>query len=165
MKQFLALILCCAMLFMVSCGMPESNTIPTEDPQAQETAATDIPQEEVIPEIPKLTVRENPASDRTEENIEPFGNTPGHVIDSGVEAFFPGAYFDLNRMIFESDRITHAPQKKTYLVDGYFEKVEKLLDVMETTTGLSFTDNKVQLILGDAGKRTSDFDYVNFPEP
>lgn len=167
MKKLLALFLCCAMLFMTSCGIPQFDTTPTEEPQPEEIVPTDIPEEDTaaIPETPKLTVRENPASDRTEENIEPFGNTPGHVIARGVEELFPKSRFDLNRLVFETDRVLHAAQTKTYVVDGYVEKVEKLLDVMETTTGLSFTDHQIQLCLGDSGKRTSDFEYVNFPEP
>ena len=164
MKKFLALILCCAMVFMTACSFPYFSDDTAQIQPTEEMIFEEIPEEteETIPTTPKLEIRENPVSDWTEENIEPFGNTPGHVIARGVEEFFPDARVDGNRICFETDRLIHTPQMKTYAVDQYVEKSEKLLDAIESATGFSFPEKKVQLILGDSGKRTSDFDYGSF---
>lgn len=162
MKQVLALFLCIAMLFLSACGggqqsTAEEPTVAMEEALQEESA----PIEEADPfGLPVLEVRENPLTERTEEDIAVFGNTEGIIACITEDVDLPNLLDESRRFSFESDRITFICERGTYLVDGYMEKTEKLLQAMETATGLPFADAKIMLFLEDAGNRHSDFDYV-----
>ena len=161
MKQVFLLLLCCIMLFTAACGrLPDSSAEPTDVTQTQNSLPAEIPQEDEVPELPTLPVRENPVSKRKEADIEVFGSVPGVVISKSGDLDFLNGSFDLNRLLFDGDRVSFSAELGTYLVDGYAEKTEQLMQAIETITGLPFADAAITVILGDAGNRHSDFDYV-----
>lgn len=136
MKRLIALWLIAIVLMSSLCGCSTSQN---------HTSPEDAAQQSTVPETQaalhdNLINRVNPAEDIVLEDIVPFGN-PGIIVAEERDRLptqSENYAFQNSRVVIESEHFVYSIIKSTYLVDGCLDNFEKLYQVMEEVTGLSF---------------------------
>ena len=132
----------------------------TSTPQDAVTNPGTSTQTTTEPSKPEEAIqRINPTTDTVATDIIPFGNTRGIVVHQFMEDVLPemSMSYSNKQIFFLTENIDYSAGWDTYLVDGYIEKTEKLLHIMEQVIRLSFAQEGDKLKIHLVGPGQSGY--------
>ncbi len=143
-NRLTALLLSSIIFIIAACGCsatPVQEHTNVTNPETAAIVETESPANE------ETFDRINPSVQTEATDITPFGNTPGIIVSNSQEIALPdkSVSYSYQQMFFKTEGINFSAAWDTYLVDGYIEKTEKLLSVMEQVIGLSFLQEETEL--------------------